>query len=174
MRINTKRLTLVPLGPEFLLSAHEYSGDLENTRLMVFLPDADINETAEFLENSMAEWQKSKPMFYEFAILKDSEHIGAVSVYLSDDYTEGELGWIINKKYWGNGYATEAARAVFDFAVRELKVRRIFAHCDSENVASYKVMEKLGMTLVSRTRGRKNRSSDEDREELEYALELRV
>jgi hypothetical protein len=33
-------------------------------------------------------------------------------------------------------------------------------------------MEKLGMTLVSRTRGRKNRSSDEEREELEYAIEL--
>jgi hypothetical protein len=40
---------------------------------------------------------KSKPMFYEFAILKDSEHIGAVSVFLSDDYTEGELVGLLIK-----------------------------------------------------------------------------
>lgn len=172
MKIETKSLSLLPLGPEYLLSVHDYASDLENTKFMVFLPNTDINETAEFLDNCRVEWQKNRPMYYEFAILKDNEHIGAVSVYMSDDYAEGELGWIINKKYWGKGYATEAAKAVFDFAVEKLRVKRIFAHCDSENVASYKVMEKLGMSLVSRTGGRKNKASDEEREELEYSIEL--
>lgn len=172
MRIQSERLTMVPLGLEFLESTHTYSSDLENTSLMVYLPNKDINETAEFLENVQAEWQKEKPEYYEFAILLDNEHIGAVSIYMNDDYTEGELGWIINKKYWGKGYATEAARAIVEFAVNELKVIKIVAHCDSENVASYKVMEKLGMLLESRSWGRKNKSSDMDREELIYSMKI--
>jgi len=173
MKIKTERLLIVPLGMEFLSSTHEYSSDLENCRLMKHLPNNDISETISFLEGVQAEWKKEKPSYYECAILKDNEHIGAVCLYiLDDDDTVGEVGWIINKKYWGRGYATEAARAIIDFARNELKLKKIIAHCDGENTASYKVMEKLGMTLVSRTWGRKNKASDEEREELQYSLDL--
>ncbi len=40
---------------------------------------------------------------------------------------------------------------------------RFIAHCDSENIGSYKVMEKLGMSFVSCSEGRKNKASDEER-----------
>lgn len=87
-------------------------------------------------------------------------------------YAIGEIGWIISKKYWGKGYVTEAAKAIIEFAKNDLKLKKIIAHCDSENVASYKVMEKLGMSYVGRSWGRKNKASDEEREELEYTQEL--
>jgi RimJ/RimL family protein N-acetyltransferase len=51
-------------------------------------------------------------------------------------------------------------------------VKHLIAHCDAENIASYKVMEHLGMHLTSRSFGRKNKSSDEDREELMYEMQL--
>lgn len=172
MNLRTDRLLLVPLGPQYLMSTHEYAGDLDNTKYMVYLPNADIGETMRFLEKAQKEWQKSTPDFYEFAILLDGAHIGAVSIYIKEYNAEGEIGWIISKKYWGCGYAPEAARAVINFAIRELKVRRFIAHCDSENTNSYKVMEKLGMSLAGKTKGRKNKSSDEDREELLYILEI--
>jgi RimJ/RimL family protein N-acetyltransferase len=172
MNIHTKRLLLVPLGPQYLISTHEYAGDIDNTNYMVHLPNIDISETKAFLDGVEAEWQKCKPEFYEFAILLDNEHIGAVSIYVNNDNSEGELGWIINKKYWGNGYATEAAKGIMHYAIQELKVRKFIAHCDSQNIISYKVMEKLGMSLTSKTQGRKNKLSDEDREELMYSLEI--
>lgn len=99
-------------------------------------------------------------------------HIGAVSIYIYKENAEGELGWIISKKYWGNGYASEAAREVINFAIQELKVVKFIAHCDSENVSSFRVMDKLGMPLVNKTKGRKNKSSNEDSVELMYLLEL--
>lgn len=71
-------------------------------------------------------------------------HIGAVSVYFEND--TGELGWMINKNYWGNGFAYEAAKALIYYTKTEIKVNRFLAHCDTENIASYKVMEKLGMS----------------------------
>jgi RimJ/RimL family protein N-acetyltransferase len=172
MTIHTERLLLVPLGLQYLKSTHEYASDFENTKYMVHLPNTDIWETNSFLDRVQEEWEKSNPDYYEFAILLDEVHIGAVSIYINKENAEGELGWIISKKYWGNGYAAEAAREVINFAIQELKVVKFIAHCDSENVSSYRVMDKLGMSLVDKTKGRKNKSSNEDREELIYLLEL--
>lgn len=173
MNLQTKRLLLVPLGPQYLISTHKYASDFENTKYMVHLPNIDISETNSFLEKVHAEWQKHNPQFYEYAILLDNEHIGAISIYINKDNAEGELGWIVSKNYWGNGFATEAAREVINFALQELKVSRFIAHCDGENICSYRVMEKLGMTLADKTRGRRNKLSDEDREELMYSLEIK-
>ena len=172
MDIYTKRLLLVPLGPQYLISTHHYASDIENTKYMVHLPNTDVSETESFLNQVHAEWQKTTPQFYEFAILLDMEHIGAVSIYVNKDTAEGELGWIINSKYWGNGYALEAAKEIIQFAVNELRIRKFIAHCDSENVSSFRVMEKLGMRLTSKTQGRRNKSSDEEREEFLYSLEI--
>ena len=172
MKLHTNRLSLVPLGPQYLESTHKYASDLEITKYMVHLPNTVISETKEFLDRVQEEWQKSNPEFYEFAILLNNSHVGAVSIYINKDNLEAELGWIIGREYWGYGYAAEAAREIISFATLELKVRRFIAHCDSENVNSYRVMQKLGMTLVNKTKGRKNKCSDEDREELLYLLEI--
>lgn len=60
-----------------------------------------------------------------------------------------------------------------NFAVQELRVKKFVAHCDSENIGSYRVMEKLGMSLVSRIQGRRNKSSKDDRDKLMYLLEIK-
>jgi len=170
MNIHTKRLMLVPLGIQFLTSTHSFASDIDNTRYMVHLPNFDINETKSFLENVQTEWQSSCPKFYEFAILLEKKHIGGVCIYIDDDTGEGELGWIVDKNYWGLGYATEAAKEVMNFAMLELKISKFVAYCDSENRSSYRVMEKLGMCLENKTQGRRNKLSDEDREELKYSV----
>lgn len=169
--IKTARLTLRPLTDEYLKTAHEYASDLENTRYMCYLPNETESETLDFLRHAGEEWEKPSPEFYEFAIIWDGHHIGAVSLAIGEGAGAGELGWIINKKYWRQGFATEAASALICFA-RSLGVRRLCAHCDAENTGSYRTMEKLGMKFVGRYPGRKNRCSDEERDELEYGLTL--
>ena len=64
------------------------------------------------------------------------------------------------------------AKGILNFAIQELRLRKFVAHCDSENISSYRVMERLGMSLVSKLQGRRNKSSKEDREELMYSLEI--
>lgn len=170
MEIKTKRLVLTPLGMKYLQSTYEYASDIENTKYMQYLPDESIEEAIEFLESVDREWSKENPEFYEFAILKDEMHIGAIGIYLDENHMTGEFGWILNKKYWRQGYVSEAAEAILKFGVQELGLKHFIAHCDSENIASYKVMEKLGMHLVSCSGGRKNKSSDEDRKDCLYEL----
>lgn len=167
--IRTKRLTLEPLGTKHLKTVHEYASDLENTKYMQHLPNETIEETRGFLEDIEAEWKSDAPSRYEFAIIYKEKQIGAVSLCLNDDLS-GEVGWIVNKKYWRQGIAYEAASALLDHAVKELNIKHFIAHCDAENTASYKVMEKLGMSRTGIHGGRKNRASDEERTEYQYEL----
>ena len=165
MNMRTSRLTLRPLTAADLATTHAYAGNLENTRFMMFLPYADEAETAAFLQDTEAQWRMERPERYEFAICLEGRHIGGITLYMMEDRTEAELGWVLHKDYWRKGYVTEAAQAVMEFA-RNLGVRRIFACCDSENVASYQLMLKLGMTLVKTDGVRTNRSmGDEPRVE---------
>lgn len=151
----SNRITLEPLGLKHLGTVHEYASDLENTRYMVHLPNETIEETRAFLERKEAEWKKEVPESYEFAVLLGEVHIGAVCAYLNEERTEAEIGWIINKKYWRKGYAVEAAKLLLDFCKKEINIHKFTAVCDTENVGSYRVMEKLGMKRVCVRDGRK-------------------
>ena len=68
------------------------------------------------------------------------------------------------------GKALEAARALMDYAHSAWGFKRFIAQCDSANESSYRLMERLGMRRISCTGGRKNRSSDEERQELTYEI----
>lgn len=172
MEIKTSRLLLCPLGMQYLTSTHEYSSDREATRYMVFLPKDTVEETIQFLKGAEEQWNKDKPEFYEFAILLDDRHIGAVSLYLDESRTTGELAWILHRDFWKQGFATEAAKALIDYGVNVLGLHHFIAQCDSENTASYRVMEKLGMIRTGSDGERKNKSSDEIRKEYQYEISL--
>lgn len=57
-----------------------------------------------------------------------------------------ELGYVLARAYWGNGYMPEAVRAVADWALGEPSVMRVSAYCDVDNAASQRVLEKAGFS----------------------------
>ena len=170
IEISTEHLVLKPLGKKYLKSTILYSMDYENTKYMCNLPDETVEEVEDFLADAENEWKKEQPKFLEFAIIYNDMHIGAVSVHFEND--SGELGWIINKNYWRHGFAYEAARALINYIKTEIKISHFSAHCDAENVASYKVMEKLGMNKTGEWGGRRNRFASEDGLEYQYEMYL--
>jgi RimJ/RimL family protein N-acetyltransferase len=74
--------------------------------------------------------------------------IGATGLAHLADGEEIEVGYRFLRKHWGNGYATEAARASIQFSLGELRFERIVAVTLRTNRASRRVMEKCGMTFV--------------------------
>lgn len=172
-QLRTERLVLCPTGLKYLHSTYDYTSNPDNTRFMTHLPNASLAECADYLAKADEEWAKPQPAYCEFAILLDDEHIGGVGLFPDEsDPTRAELGWILHQKHWGKGIVTEAARALIHFAAHKRGIRHFIAHCDSENAASYRVMEKLGMIRTGYWRGRKNRLSDEDRGEYQYELDI--
>lgn len=74
--------------------------------------------------------------------------IGGISIHhQEDDYFHAEVGYSINPKYCGLGYATEALEAVLDFLINKVGYERISGECRVDNIASKKVMEKCNMKL---------------------------
>lgn len=80
---------------------------------------------------------------------KDKEKlIGHVSLFQVEPevFKTWEIGYIFNPVYHNQGYATEACRAVIDYTFTKLGAHRIVAYCNPENRASWRVLEKCGMT----------------------------
>ena len=170
MKIKTERLTLVPISEAFLDSACAYAMNADNARLMIYLPKESRDEVRDFLRSAESEWQKPQPDICEFAVLRDGEHIGGMTMYFEGDYTRGELGWIIRRDCWGKGYAVEAAKGLMEHFRKTMGLDRFIAHCDSENTASKRVMEKLGMHYVETHGGRFNRLTEGERRECLYEI----
>lgn len=168
--LQTKRLILKPVDETLLDSAYAYAGNPENAKMMIFLPHADKAETGRLLREAAAEWKKERAAYYEFGIFFEEKHIGSITVYRLEEPDSSELGWILHKDYWNRGFITEAAVAAIGFSAETLGLRRIIACCDSENPASYRVMEKLGMRLIKSDGVRKNRIAEKESTELTYEL----
>ncbi len=148
IELQTERLKLRPLAWSDLESLYEYTGDRESIPYMLFLPHESFEEAEDFLRKTVAEWAKEDPDYYEFAMELDGKLIGTMSAYKEDGGHEVEFGWLLHKEYRGQGYAVEAALAVKQFAVEQLKPNRLTAHCDKRNQISAKVMERIGLEFA--------------------------
>jgi len=84
---------------------------------------------------------------YEFAIANKvtGELYGAIGLSHVKHYKNGEIAYWIGKEYWGNGYATEAVKAVIDFAFSEKGYHKVWGRFFTTNPSSGRVMEKAGM-----------------------------
>lgn len=64
---------------------------------------------------------------------------------------EAELGWVLDPSHTGHGYATEAVRELLRYCFEELGVRRVVANCFTDNTASWRLMERVGMRREAHT-----------------------
>lgn len=148
VEMSTERLNLRPLCEADLNAVYEYACNADNARYMLFYPKKSKEDLRQFLKAVEEEWKKEFPVFCEFAVILDNVIIGNFSIDFNEDRTECELGWIVDKHYWGNGYATEAALALKKYVIQS-GVQKLTACCDYRNAASARVMEKAGLILES-------------------------
>lgn len=84
-----------------------------------------------------------------FAVCLKENHKMIGHVYFSrvepEEFLTWEIGYIFNPSYYGKGYATEACKKIIDYGFNELGAYRIFARCNPENKASWKLLERLLM-----------------------------
>jgi len=81
----------------------------------------------------------------EYAVVRKSDGVligSAVLMHLPDN---PEIGWTLHRDYWRQGYATEMGRTMLHLGFDKLNLHRIISTCNALNIASYKVMERIGM-----------------------------
>jgi ribosomal-protein-alanine N-acetyltransferase len=107
----------------------------------------------------------------DFAIVVDGDAVGGIGVEIGRDvfYRSAEIGYWLGEPYWGRGIASEALRAMTEYAFVTFDLCRLQAGVFEWNPASMRVLEKAGYTLEARHR--KNVTKDgETIDRLVYAL----
>ena len=106
------------------------------------------HDLREFVRMFIA-WGAEEPRTrFQLAIVlpADGPLIGNCGILMkSADAHEADIGYELDSRYWGRGYATEAARALLSFGFAELGLHRIWSWCIAENVGSARVLQKIGM-----------------------------
>jgi [ribosomal protein S5]-alanine N-acetyltransferase len=145
--IETERLVLRELRADDENAIHEYASDPEAVRLMIWGPNSR-EDTQEFLARvlrAQTEWPRGD-VGLAIELKSELRMIGSIGLRIKDEAQRtADMGYVLNRKYWGHGYMTESARAILNVAFNRLKLHRVWATCHAQNRASYRVMEKLGM-----------------------------
>jgi ribosomal-protein-alanine N-acetyltransferase len=142
--LHTDRLLLRPWRLNDVDEAYAYASDPEWGRYLWRTPQPYTYRDAEEWVSLcvLNKWEHDA----QFAIELDGHVIGGVRLNIVDpEGATAGIGYNVARHLWGQGFATEAARAVLDWAFRDLRLRRVFATADARNLASIRVMQKLGM-----------------------------
>ncbi len=156
--IHTERLTLRRFRSDDVKAAYEnYGSDPKVNTYISFAPCTTIESTEQFLAMHLEQYA-SNPSFYGWAVTLDDVVIGSIGLFnVDDDSQQCELGYSIGSKWWGKGFATEAASAVLQFGFSQMGAHRIYASHHIDNLASGKVLQKIGMLYEGTLRdGQKN------------------
>ena len=136
--ITTGRLIIRKYEEKDLNDLYEYLSDEEVVRFEPYTV-LNLDETKKNLE-----WRISSDEIFAVELKSSGKMIG--NVFLGKRECETlELGYVLNRKFWGNGYAFEACSAMCENAFSN-GTHRIEANCDPLNSSSWKLLERLGFS----------------------------
>jgi RimJ/RimL family protein N-acetyltransferase len=139
--INTSRLLIRQFQEQDYTSLFEY---LSNPSIYRFEPGEPISlEKAKELAS-----ERTQGHDFWAVILKDNQKLVG-HLYFKQiepkEFQTWELGYIFNPDFHNKGYATESASGLVQYGFMHFGIHRVIAHCNPENAASWKVLEKIGM-----------------------------
>ena len=152
MLLRTKRLLLREYQINDLEDKFVFESDLLVVKYVCYGPYSR-EECRKDLEFHIGQQSAAPRRYYHLGlVLPDSNRlIGWCGLELAaENGRHGELGYALNRSYWGNGYMLEAAQAIVNFGFDQLQIQRIFATCHPDNRASIRILEKLNMQFESR------------------------
>ena len=106
----------------------------------------EAEERLRFIATMTAIDNEAQNLRFAVVLAETDELIGDVSLWSSpNDRQQAEIGYVVNPRFQGRGYATEAVTEVLRIGFEEARLHRITANADARNTASTRVMERVGM-----------------------------
>lgn len=145
--LTTPRLRLEPFDDAHLEGLFRMNSDPDVMRYITGKPETR-EQTRAVIERVKGKWAEVGFSWWSLIEIASGDIIGAGGVqHLGRDNTNPlEVGWRLRKDKWHQGFASEAARCMAAFAFDTLDAASLHAVCDPENIASARVMQRLGMT----------------------------
>ena len=143
-QIETERLVLRKPHTDVARTIFEgWAQDAEVTRYLTWRPHQRIEETQTFVQGCLLAWERNMRFPCMITLKENSQVIGMI-----DPRIEGPkmgIGYVAARAHWGKGYVPEATCAIIDWAFQQPSIYRVYATTDIENIASRRVLEKVGM-----------------------------
>ena len=151
VELRTERIILRRYHPEDAPELYkEFGTDTEMYRYSGWNPYATPEMAQDTVRGFIENYNDDH--FYGWAMESDDVLLGTIGAY---DYKDDriEVGFSIARAYWGQGYATEALKAVLEYLTDHEGISCVTAWCASENTGSKRTLEKAGMSLVKTEKG---------------------
>lgn len=152
MRLETERLVLREFEEGDWADVLAYQSD---PRYLEYYPWTERSpEDAQAFVRTFVLQQHERPRTkfqLAVALKSDGQLIGNCGIRKgAPDAREADIGFELSPHHWGEGYATEAVRAIVHLGFTELGLHRIWSWCIADNAGSARVLERLGMRLEGR------------------------
>jgi RimJ/RimL family protein N-acetyltransferase len=146
--IRTPRMALRPYEPSDLPALHDMFGREDVTRYLPWTA-MDLDQARAKMEQRVKQSRidtEGQAVVLAAVEASSGRYLGEFMLRLTNaERRQGEIGWSLHPDAHGRGLATEGARSMLRLGFEELGLHRITAGCDPRNVASLRVMERLGM-----------------------------
>ena len=144
--LETARLRLRSIRHEDAEAIFEYASDPLVTQHLPWRTHQTVQDTRDYITSTLErqEWPDLAPWGIEHKI--EGKLIGSCGFHhWSLEHARAEIGYVLARRYWGQGYMTEAVGAIIAYGFEAMSLNRIEALCRPLNVASARVLEKAGM-----------------------------
>ncbi|MFK8006053.1 MAG: GNAT family N-acetyltransferase [Saprospiraceae bacterium] len=150
MLFQTSRLLVRPLTFEDFEPFHEMQSNL---KVMQYASGKaqTLEENKADLKKVINHYQEVNNGFWIWAMERKSDQalIGTVAIIV-DKKKEGEIGYRLLEKHWGNGYATEILKDLINYGFEKMQLKAIHANVDVRNIASIKMLDKSVLEFIGK------------------------
>lgn len=144
--LHSARLVLRAYTPADTANLVRLAGTREVAATTLRIPHPYREQDAiDFIASCRPDFELGRSARFAIALRATGEFCGGIGLRMMLEHHRAELGYWLGVPYWGKGYATEAAQEVLRFGFETLKLRRIYASYVTANLASGRVLEKIGM-----------------------------
>lgn len=144
--MQTERTLMQLFTPNDISEVLELFFEEDTFKYIAPLQNKSREEYVAFLNKKLHEIKTGTGHYWVVRLLEDNSFIGAINLTPIPNSERIQIGWQFKRKYWGQGYAYEAAKAAFDFGVNDLKLEEIYGVFVPENLASEKILSRLGFS----------------------------
>lgn len=146
--IYTLRLKLRKLKEDDTLAMYSnWANDKDVTRFLTWDYHRNVESSKLIINMWLNEYNDNNTYRWGIELKENNELIGMIDVVHYDENNNPVIGYVIGKKYWGNGYMSEALKGVVDYLFNSVGFSLIKAEVEKENIKSQRVLEKNGFIL---------------------------
>ncbi len=144
--IETERILLRKMSLNDAKDMFEYAQDSQVSKYITWYAHHSIQDSKLFLQDTINNYQNNQVSSWGIVHKAEQKFIGTAGfIDWNIEQARAEIGYTLSGKYWGKGYMTEVVNAIIYFGFTTMMLNRIEARCVIENIASARVMEKVGM-----------------------------